>query len=133
MDRRGFCGLAGTGAAGALVLPTVGNPEGAAAQQRRRYEYFIEIVEGPAGGCGAGHKPGDTFEYPAQLGGVCPWLRDSMSGFIRVLENGGTMSWTYAGTPYEKTIDPDGVTTEFVRCPDPSTVVVAKISRTRVT
>jgi hypothetical protein len=42
------------------------------------------------------------------------------------------LPWTYSGTPYEKTIDPDGVTTEFVRCPDPSTAVVAKITRTLV-
>jgi hypothetical protein len=27
-------------------------------------------------------------------------------------------------------IDPDGVTTEFVRCPDPTALVVIKITRT---
>jgi len=31
-----------------------------------------------------------------------------------------------------KVIDPDGVTTEFIRCPDPTRVVVAKITRRRV-
>jgi hypothetical protein len=29
-------------------------------------------------------------------------------------------------------IDPDGVTTEYVRCPDPTSALVAKITRTRV-
>ena len=33
---------------------------------------------------------------------------------------------------YEKVIDPDGVTTEYVRCPDPTSNLVAKIVRTRL-
>jgi hypothetical protein len=56
---------------------------------------------------------------------------DSMNGFLRVLEYGGNMTWMYRGTPYEKVVDPDGVTTEFVRCPDPTSGLVAKITRTR--
>jgi uncharacterized repeat protein (TIGR04076 family) len=132
VDRRTFCGVAGTGAAGAIVLPVVGGGDAAAAQERRSYAFTIEIVEGIEGGCGPGHGPGDVFEYPAQKGEICPWLMDSMDGFLRVLEYGGTMPWMYRGTPYEKVIDPDGVTTEFVRCPDPSRTVVAKITRTRV-
>jgi hypothetical protein len=39
---------------------------------------------------------------------------------IRALEHGGTLAWTYKGTPYEKLHDVDGVTTEYVRCPDPT-------------
>jgi len=50
---------------------------------------------------------------------LCPWLVDSLTGMIRVLEHGGTLS-EIQRTPYEKVIDPDGVTTEFVRCPDPT-------------
>ena len=42
------------------------------------------------------------------------------------------MPWLYEGTPYQKVIDKDGLTTEFIRCPDPSRAVVAKISRRRV-
>jgi hypothetical protein len=42
------------------------------------------------------------------------------------------LPWKYEGTPYEKVINPDGVTTEFVRCPDPTSNLVAKIIRTRV-
>jgi hypothetical protein len=49
---------------------------------------------------------------------------------IRVLQFGGTLPWTYEGTPYEKEIDPEDTTTEFVRCPDPtSSGVVLKIIR----
>jgi uncharacterized repeat protein (TIGR04076 family) len=53
-----------------------------------------------------------------------------MTGMLRALENGGTLPWRYRGTPYEKVIDPDGITTEFVRCPDPTVPVVIKITRT---
>jgi len=73
---------------------------------------------------------GQKFRYPEDLGRLCPWLADSLTGFIRALENGGTLPWRYKGTPYEKEIDPDGVTTEFVRCPDPTASgIVMKITR----
>jgi len=74
---------------------------------------------------------GQKFRYPEDLGELCPWLADSMTGMIRALENGGTLSWKYKGTPYEKVVDPDGVTTEFVRCPDPTkSGIVIKVTRT---
>jgi uncharacterized repeat protein (TIGR04076 family) len=74
---------------------------------------------------------GQKFRYPDDLGQMCPWLVDSLTGMIRVLEHGGTLSWKYKGTPYEKLIDPDGVTTEFVRCPDPTASgIVIKVIRT---
>ena len=132
MDRREFCGMAGSGTAGALALPILGNEVAAPPQERRRYECTIEIVEAPEGGCGAGHQVGDVHAYPSEKGMICEWLMDSMSGFLRVLQNQGSLRWTYSGTPYEKVIDPDGTTTEFVRCPDPVTQVVAKITRRRV-
>ena len=75
-------------------------------------------------------RVGQKFRYPEDLGELCPWLIDSLTGVIRALENGGTLPWRYRGTPYEKVIDPDGVTTEFVRCPDPTAAVVIKITRT---
>jgi uncharacterized repeat protein (TIGR04076 family) len=74
---------------------------------------------------------GKKFRYPDELGEMCPWLLDSLTGMVRALETGGTLPWTYRGTTYEKVIDPDGVTTEFVRCPDPTASgVVIKIIRT---
>lgn len=75
---------------------------------------------------------GQKFSYPDDIGGMCPWLLDSLTGFVRALQNGGTLPWRYRGTPYEKVIDPEGVTTEFVRCPDPTAPVVIKITRTAV-
>lgn len=74
---------------------------------------------------------GQVFRYPEDLGELCPWLVDSLTGIIRALEHGGTLPWRYQGTPYEKVIDPDGVTTEFVRCPDPTASgIVIKVTRT---
>ena len=76
-------------------------------------------------------QPGQKFRYPEDLGELCPWLADSLTGMIRALENGGTLPWKYKDTPYEKVIDPDGVTTEYVRCPDPTASgIVIKITRT---
>jgi uncharacterized repeat protein (TIGR04076 family) len=77
------------------------------------------------------YEVGQKFRYPDDLGKICPWLIDSLTGMIRALENGGTLPWKYKDTPYEKVIDPDGVTTEFVRCPDPTASgIVMKITRT---
>ncbi len=102
------------------------------APPRRRYRIGIEIVECKAGRC-AQHQLGDKFAYPADRGRMCPWLLDSMNGVLRVLEYGGTLPWLYEGTPYQKEIDPEGVTTEFIRCPDPTASgVVAKITRRKV-
>jgi hypothetical protein len=54
-----------------------------------------------------------------------------MSGILRAMEWGATFPWDYEGTPYRKRSDPEGVSTEFVRCPDPTANgVVAKITRT---
>ena len=78
-----------------------------------------------------GDADDQKFRYPEDLGKMCPWLMDSVTGMIRALENGGTLPWKYRGTPYEKVIDLDGVTTEYVRCPDPTASgIVIKITRT---
>ncbi len=138
VGRRQFisaCGAAGAALVGSAT--TAAAFQSAASQPqlappRRRYRIDIEIVECKAGKC-AQHETGQKFAYPVDRGKMCPWLLDSMNGAVRVLEYGGTLPWLYKGTPYEKVIDPDGITTEFIRCPDPSASgVVAKITRTRV-
>ena len=92
------------------------------------YNIEIEVVEAAHSVC---HQLGEKFTYPDELGQMCPWLLDSLNGMLRVLDMGGTLPWTYAGTPYAKQIDPQGVTTEFVRCPDPTSAgIVVKITRT---
>ena len=94
------------------------------------YEIQIEIFEGE--GC-EHHRPGEKFRYPQEIGNICPWLLDSINAMVRVLQFGGSMPWKYKDTEYEKVINADGVTTEFVRCPDPTDAgVVAKITRTKL-
>ncbi len=43
------------------------------------------------------------------------------------------MPWKYKDTEYEKMIEPDEITTEFIRCPDPTDAgVVVKITREKL-
>ena len=138
MKRREFLRCSGTGIGAGLAALSVGRsanaqqPAQPAAMQpqpaRPRYQFEVDIVEGE---CPL-HKAGQKIKYPEEKGKICSWLMDSMSGAVRVLEFGGTLPWLYKGTPYEKVIDPNGITTEFIRCPDPTRVVVAKITRRRV-
>jgi uncharacterized repeat protein (TIGR04076 family) len=131
MKRREFIGTSCGSLAGLATMPSIVGATTAGGQsQRKRYKIDLEIYEAREDSwC---HKKGDTFEYPKDWGKICPWLRASMIEFIRLLEYGATLSWKYEGTPYEKVIDPDGVTTEYVRCPDPTADLVVKIKRTLV-
>ncbi len=79
------------------------------------------------------YQAGHVFAYPEDAEKLCPWLLDGLSGFIAALQAGETLGWRYEGTPYEKVIDPDGVTTEFVRCADPTASgIVVKVIRTKI-
>jgi uncharacterized repeat protein (TIGR04076 family) len=79
------------------------------------------------------YQKGQRFQYPQDAGKLCPWLMDSLQGVIRALQFGGTLGWQYKGTPYEKQIDPEGVTTEFVRCIDPTASgIVIKVIRFKI-
>jgi len=125
MEKTGFC-------AAGLFTPASQEQQSRKAPPcaKREYKLEIEVAEGAKAVC---YKVGQKFSYPQDLGKMCPWLRDSLSGFLRALETGAILSWKYEGTPYEKVIDPDGVTTEFVRCPDPTSAgIVVKITRTAV-
>ena len=130
MKRREFLGKTGCGVAG-VVAATSGlalSKEGV--QKRRRYKIEIEIFENKKNRqC---HKVGEKFKYPEDIGKICPWFLSSMHDPIILLQGGVTLPWKYEGTPYEKVIDPDGVTTEYIRCPDPTANLVAKIIRTKV-
>ncbi|MDT8402555.1 MAG: TIGR04076 family protein [Bacteroidales bacterium] len=129
MKRRQFLCKSGCTIAGLAAVPVLNASKGYnQPQERRRYEIEIEIYEAREDTwC---HNKGDKFKYPDDIGRICPWLLASMHDFIIALQHGATLAWKYEGTPYEKVIDPDGVTTEFVRCPDPTSDLVAKITRT---
>jgi uncharacterized repeat protein (TIGR04076 family) len=137
MNRREFLEKSGCGMTVFAVAPAANGLQGqqtsvqpAPAQRPPRYKIEVEIFEARTDTwC---HKKGDKFEYPKDMARICPWLRCSMHDFIVVLQSGGTLPWKYEGTPYQKVIDPDGITTEFVRCPDPTSNLVAKITRTKI-
>jgi uncharacterized repeat protein (TIGR04076 family) len=144
MKRRNFLAKSGCGMAAFLAAQSLPNPLEAGQQQeqqqqqasppptkRKKYKLEIEIYEARQDSwC---HKKGDKFAYPQDIGKICPWLMASMHDALRLLEHGVTLPWKYEGTPYEKVIDPDGVTTEYIRCPDPTSNLVAKITRTAIT
>ena len=79
------------------------------------------------------YQAGHRFTYPEDAGKLCPWLLDSLHGVIHTLRFGGTLPWRYRGTAYEKVIDPEGITTEYIRCIDPTASgIVVKVTRTRM-
>ena len=95
----------------------------------KKYSFELEIVEGKC----SYYIVGQKFAYPEDKAHICSWLLDSANSMIRVLQYGGVLPWTYKGTQYEKEIDPEGITTEYVRCPDPTEAgVVLKITRTKI-
>ncbi len=95
-----------------------------------KYRIQIEVVEGEQSEC---HLVGDLFNYPEDRGILCPWLLNSLESMIKVLEFGASLPWDYKGTAYEKVNDPEGLSTEFVRCPDPTSAgIVVKIIRTKI-
>jgi len=134
MDRKEFfkkggCGLIAFAAVPALAGVININSDGMV-PQRKRFSIEIEIYEAREDSwC---HKKGDKFKYPGDMGEVCPWLRTSLHDFLRLMENDVTLPWRYEGTPYEKVINENGITTEYVRCPDPTADLVAKITRTEI-
>ncbi len=94
-------------------------------------EIELEIFEGDH--CPR-HKVGEKYKYPQDNGKLCLWLLYSASHMLQVLRHDGSLPWNYKNTPYEKLINKDGVTTEFVRCPDPtSDGIVLKITATKIT
>lgn len=131
MDRREFLERSSCGMACVMAVPAVSETEGGVqTPQEPKYKIDIDIFEArPDTWC---HKKGDKFEYPKDIGRLCPWLLSSMHDFIVVLQRGATLPWKYEGTPYQKVINPNGVTTEYVRCPDPTSNLVARITRTKI-
>ncbi|MHA2225801.1 MAG: hypothetical protein ACXAC8_11390 [Candidatus Hodarchaeales archaeon] len=96
---------------------------------RKKYSFELEIYES---GCRY-HEVGSKYQYPEDKAKICSWLLDSANTMIRVLEYDGKLPWTYPNTPYAKVINSKGITTEFVRCPDPTSAgVVLKISRKKL-
>jgi len=138
MERREFIGksgcgilgvLAGSAALGADSTQTQAQTPPPPPAKKKPYKMEIEIFEArPDTWC---HKKGDKFAYPEDFSKLCPWLQSSLHDFVILMEKGVTLPWKYEGTPYQKVMDPNGITTEYVRCPDPTSNLVAKITRTK--
>jgi hypothetical protein len=80
------------------------------------------------------YQVGQKFSFPEDKDMICPWLLDSLQTVLARLSAGETLNWDYKDTPYEKVIDPDSITTEYVRCIDPTASgIVVKVIRTMVT
>jgi len=78
-------------------------------------------------------QQGQRFSIPEDNEKICPWLLDSMSGIIEALNAGKTLGWQNKNTPYVKVFNKNGVTTEFIRCIDPTeSGIVVKIIRTKL-
>ena len=132
MKRREFLEKVGYGAAGFVAAPLAqeSQEKTQTPPKRRRYKIEVEVFEGPKSRC---HKVGDKFVFPQDTGKMCTWLLSTLDPVVTALASGGTLPWMYEGTPYEKVIDPDGITTEFIRCPDPTDAgIVVKITRTLI-
>ena len=81
-------------------------------------EVTIEITDILEEGiCPAGHKVGETFKYPEDVGKLCPAAFHSIYPAIRVMESGG--SYHYFDEP----------NAHSACCPDYKRPVVFKISR----
>jgi uncharacterized repeat protein (TIGR04076 family) len=67
--------------------------------------------------CPAGYKIGERFEYPEDMGKICPAAFNSIYPYIRVMESGGA---------YPFFEEPNA---HSACCPDYKRPVVLKISR----
>jgi len=130
MKRREFLEKAGCGAAVLAAAPlSAAGGQSKEPMVVRRFGLEVEVYEvGPETRC---HKKGEKFLWPKDMGNVCHWLASALDPVCTSLAAGAIYPWKYAGTPYEKVIDLEGVTTEYIRCPDPSKAgIVVKITRT---
>lgn len=130
MKRREFLEKASCGAAGFAAVPlSVSAGQTKKSIDVPRYEVEVEVYEvGPKTRC---HKKGEKFKWPKEMCGLCHWLGSALDPVLTSLAGGAIYPWKYQGTAYEKVLDPEGVTTEYIRCPDPTEAgIVVKITRT---
>ncbi|MFX0033882.1 MAG: TIGR04076 family protein [Candidatus Hodarchaeota archaeon] len=84
------------------------------------YEISLEIVKIlEKGECPRGHKVGEKFRYPDDIGKICQSAYNSFFPYITALRFDGSFPWSQ---------DKD---TTMLCCPDPDNPVVFKITRTK--
>ncbi|MFW9902820.1 MAG: TIGR04076 family protein [Candidatus Thorarchaeota archaeon] len=88
----------------------------------KNYKIKLEITDIQGDGtCPRGHKVGDVFSFPDDIGKLCQSAYNSIYPTIRVMQSGGSFPW----------FKPDPNTHERC-CPDPKRPVVIKISREEI-
>jgi uncharacterized repeat protein (TIGR04076 family) len=86
-----------------------------------KYKVSAEIVNIlEEGTCPAGHQIGEKFEYPDDVGKICPAAFHSIYPYIRIIQSGGYF-------PYF-----DEPNAHSACCPDYKRPVVFKISRQEI-
>lgn len=77
---------------------------------------------------------GQIFNYPEDAGKLCPWMLPNITQVIQILQADGKLGWRYENTAYEKKIEENGITTEFIRCMDPTdSGIVIKVIKKSIT
>jgi len=145
MERRHFlsaCGLAGAAIVGVTTRSEASQQPHPHSRRRHssprlrrrggRYRIDVEIVECKRGRC-AQHQLGREVRLSGRSWQDVPLAarqHERRDPRARIRRHDAVVVYRNA---YQKVIDPEGVTTEFIRCPDPTDAgVVAKITRTKV-
>ncbi len=82
------------------------------------YEIKIEITDILEDGkCPRGHQIGEVFNYPEDIGKICPSALHSIYPTIRVMQSGGSFPWFETPDSHSNC------------CPDYKNPVVFKITR----
>ena len=85
------------------------------------YKITLEITKIlEEGRCPRGHQVGEIFDYPDDIGKICPSALHSIYPTIRVMASGGSFPW------FETTNSHSNC------CPDYKRPVVFKISRNEI-
>ena len=107
--------------------PDGGPKKGELMASKEEYDIRIEIIKiMEQGDCPRGHKVGDVFKYPEDLGKLCPTAFHVLYPSIEVLRSGGSFF-------YYTDEDGDGIKdTDYSCCPDYKRPVVFKMTRTKI-
>jgi uncharacterized repeat protein (TIGR04076 family) len=90
-------------------------------KKMKNYKIKLEITDIQGDGtCPRGHKVGDVFSFPNDIGKLCQSAYNSIYPTIRVMQSGGSFPWFKDPNTHERC------------CPDPVRPVVIRISREEI-
>ena len=80
------------------------------------------------------YQEGQVFDYPQDSDKLCPWLIQDIHQVYQIIRFGGKLGWDYKNTEFEKVFNKKGVTTEYLRCIDPTNSgIVIELSKNETT